>query len=301
MESHLEQRTECWKIWRKSHLGSTDACVLMNGIHFGKTVLDLYNEKVNPQVTLTDSNFAMRRGVELEPLALAKFEEETGHLMTPRVLTHWNGVYPFLSASLDGYELEGRCAVEIKCSGKEDHALALKGIVPEKYIPQLQHIMVVTGLERMYYMSYVSHDDFTIFIVKRDNDYIDKLVKAELEFWQRVQDRNPPEPSDRDSTEITSKEWEDLSNQYAIANESARLCKEKLDEYELVKDIIKDQLLSLSNNRSAHGSGIKLSKSVRRGHIDYARVPQLEGLDLEQYRKPSTESWKITFNGEIDV
>jgi len=295
-EPHLIQRSPEWLKWRRGKITATDACVLMNGIHFGKTVLDLYNEKTNDLEIPDSSNFAMRRGVELEPLALAKFEEETGYLMTPRVMTDF--FTPWRSASLDGYEIEGKCAVEAKCPGKEDHALALKGIVPEKYIPQLQHQMLVTGLEEIYYMSYVSDSDFTIFTVKKDHDYTQRLITAELEFWKRIQDRNPPEPTDRDYQEITSAEWENLSNQYAGLCTVEKDYKCKLESIESIKNEIKDKLLLLSNNRSAYGAGIKLSKVVRRGHFDYAAIQNAVGFDLEPFRKPSTEYWKVSFKGD---
>lgn len=293
----MQQRSKEWHEFRRNHIGSSDASVIM-GLSPWKTTLQLYHEKTNDSEIPNSSNetFAMRRGVELEPLALAKFEAETGYLMTPRVLT--SPFTPWRSASLDGYEIEGRCAVEIKASGKEDHSLALKGIVPEKYVPQLQHQMLVTELNEIYYMSYVSDSDFIIFKVKRDNDYIERLIAAESEFWQRVQDRNPPEPTDRDCPEITSESWANLSDQYAIANEIAKGYKDKLEQAEQVKDNIKNALIALADNRSVHGAGIKLSKCTRRGHIDYAKVPALIGLDLEPYRKESTQYWKVSFTGD---
>lgn len=300
-EPHLIQRSPEWLKWRRGKLTATDACVLMNGVHFGKTVLDLYNEKTSDQALLDNSNFAMRRGVELEPLALAKFEAETGYLMTPRVLTHWNGVYPFLSASLDGYEIEGKCAVEVKCPGKEDHALALKGIVPEKYVPQLHHIMIVTGLTWIYYMSYVSDEDFTIFKVQKDNDYAAKLIQAELEFWQRVQDRNPPQPTDRDTSEIKDPNWIHTCDKYRAINSEKKDVLAQLARIEAAEDEIKNELISLSNNKSVFGAGLRLTKSVRRGHIDYARVVELLEVSnevLESYRKPFTEYWRVSFKEE---
>lgn len=289
------QRSEAWKIWRRSHLGSSEASIVM-GVNPWKTQLELYNEKTNHLEIPDSSNFAMRRGVELEPLALAKFEAETGYLMTPRVLVH--PIHGWASASLDGLEIEGKCAVEIKVPGKVDHALAFKCIVPEKYIPQLQHIMFVTDLPEIFYMSYVSDEDFTIFRVQRDDEYIKRLITAEREFWQRIQERNPPEPTDRDSEEIKDQNWVHCSDKYrAIYSEKKDLL-DQLKRIETEEDNIKNELISLSDNRSAHGAGIKLSKVVRRGHIDYAAVPNLVGIDLEPFRKPSTEYWKISFEGE---
>jgi len=298
-EPHLQQRTPEWLKWRRGKLTATDACVLMNGIHFGKTILDLYNEKTNDLEIPDSSNYAMRRGVELEPLALAKFEAETGYLMTPRVMVHPK--FEWMSASLDGYEIEGKCAVELKCPGKEDHALALKGIVPEKYVPQLQHQMLVTGLEEIYYMSYVSDSDFTIFKVKKDHDYTAKLIQAELDFWQRVLDRNPPEPTNRDSAEIDSLEWEYASRQYQMWDSEEKKLQDRIDVIKSEKEFYKNRLIALADNRSVHGAGIKLSKSVRRGHIDYEAILERMAISpavAETFRKPSTEYWRVSLQGD---
>jgi putative phage-type endonuclease len=295
MHNYLIQRSEAWFNWRKWHIGSSDAPVIM-GVSPWKTPLQLYNEKVNSTISSYGSNYAMQRGVELEPLALALFEAETGYLMTPSVKVH--PTHKMLSASLDGLELDGACAVEIKCPGKVDHELALKGIVPEKYIPQLQHIMEVCQLPEMYYMSYVSDSDFIIFKVKKDNDYTERLLQAELEFWQRIQDRNPPQPTDRDSEEIKSEDWVYYSDQYAALHAEEKELLDKLKELESRKEDIKNELIRLADFKSGYGAGIKLSKSIRRGHIDYARVPWPEGLDLEAFRKESKEVWRVSFQKE---
>ena len=221
--------------------------------------------------------------------------------MTPRVITHPK--YEFLSASLDGLELDGSCAVEIKAPGQKDHDLALKGIVPEKYIPQLQHIMEVCQMDEIYYMSYRSDSDFTIFKVNKDHDYTARLLQAELDFWQRVQDRNPPIPTDRDNIEITTKEWTHYRDKYAAIYTEKKDLLDKLKRLESIEEDIRKELIFLADNKSAHGAGIKLTKSVRRGHIDYARISELLELSdevLESYRKPSTESWRISFQGESE-
>lgn len=246
-EDYEIQRSPSWHKHRAYKIGSSEASQIMGVSPWG-SALDLYKQKIkhqelienNPnwkELILQDSkemNYAMRRGVELEPLALAKFESETGYLMTPRVLTHPK--YEFLSASLDGLELDGSCACEIKCPGKPDHDLALKGIVPEKYMPQLQHIMEVCQLSEIYYMSYVSDSDFTIFKVNKDNEYTNRLLQAEFEFWQRVQDRNPPEPTDRDSEEIASESWIHYRDEYADLNRKKRNLKVNLKRSNLLNN-----------------------------------------------------------------
>ncbi len=293
MENDLIQRSPEWFKWRRAHLGASEASAVI-GVSPWKTPLELYHEKISDQVELDNSNFAMRRGVELEPLALAKFEAETGYLMTPAVKVH--PIYKWMSASLDGLELEAACAVEIKSPGRADHELALKGIVPEKYIPQLQHIMEVCQLTWMYYMSYVSDSDFIIFKVNKDNDYTAKLIAAELEFWKRIQDRNPPEPTDRDFEEISSLQWICAKNRW-------RDLQDEKSDIERREKELREEIVKLADNRSAYGAGLKLTKYIRKGTVDFESLVKDklgEDFDKEPYRKPSTESWRISIQGECE-
>lgn len=56
---------------------------------------------------------AMQRGTELEPVARAAYERQTGRIMRPLVVV--DGEY---SASLDGITLGGERIVELKCPVK---------------------------------------------------------------------------------------------------------------------------------------------------------------------------------------
>jgi hypothetical protein len=46
------------------------------------------------------------------------------------------------------------------------------------------------------------------------------------------------------------------------------------------------------------GSGIKLCHSVRKGAIDYKKIPELKSVDLEKYRGKDLESFRILVDKE---
>src|SRR5207249_3919639 len=97
--------------------------------------LGLIEQEVNP---------AMQRGTELEPVARAAYEKQTGRVMQPLVVV--DGEY---SASLDGMTLGGERIVEIKAPFKGRDSTLWKtvegGRVPECYQWQVQHQLLVTG------------------------------------------------------------------------------------------------------------------------------------------------------------
>lgn len=49
---------------------------------------------------------------------------------------------------------------------------------------------------------------------------------------------------------------------------------------------------------TTHWGAYTLSISVRPGAVEYSKIPQLQGVDLEQYRKDSVQVFKLEYLGE---
>ncbi len=178
------QKSKAWLDYRSSHICASEAAVLL-GLSPYKTIEQLYREKT--QGFEQAPNAYMLRGVELEPIALKKFEEETGLVMFPMVGE--NEKIPWMAASFDGVTICHDAIVEIKCNGKKNHSLALKGEIPQYYNAQLQHQISVSGLDFSYYYSFDGQNG-VILEVKRDQAFIDIMLEKEFEFWQLLQENN---------------------------------------------------------------------------------------------------------------
>lgn len=185
----LKQRSPEWMKWRRSKIMASDAPILM-GVSPYKTIEALLNEKLRcyeqPQTHW------MQRGIELEPAALELFEKETGLTMFPCVGLHDN---EWMAASFDGMTIDEDAIVEIKCPGKKDHAIALKGEIPAKYYPQLQHQICVSELDMVYYYSFDGESGVTI-QVKRDDIYIENMVAKLFEFRQTLLSKHDKREAD---------------------------------------------------------------------------------------------------------
>lgn len=275
----VDQGSESWKELRKTKIGGSDAASIM-GIGF-LTPYQLWEQKVLGKETT--ENDAMRRGKDLEGKARDLYIQTKGIEVNPAVILHDND---WMMASLDGISLNGEIALEIKAPGPKDHATAFEGKVPEKYYPQCQHIMEVCQLNEMDYFSF---DGVNGVVVKvfRDNDYIKKLLEKEYEFWQRVQNLDPPELTERDYKKKSGIEWELAVKEYLEA-------KEAISSWEEKEKIRRKNLIEISNGQNCIGSGVRVQRVVSQGRVDYSIVKELQGIDLEPYRKPRTETWKIT-------
>jgi putative phage-type endonuclease len=176
-----------WLNWRRTKITASDASPIL-GTSPWKSISDLYIEKLF-KIEKEDNSF-MARGRYLEPIALEAFEEETGLVMFPAVVE--SETIEWMGASLDGLTIDQKAYVEIKCSGRSDHNFVIENKEPpHKYVAQIQHQLACTGLEKCYYYSFDGTAGI-ILEVPRDDDFIEKMIEKEFEFWNCLRTFTPP-------------------------------------------------------------------------------------------------------------
>jgi putative phage-type endonuclease len=277
----IKQGSSEWYALRKTKITATDSCVIMGASHW-KTKIQLYNEKISNDFPIC-TNERMQRGLDLEPVARDLFILNHGYTSRSCVV-----VKDWAMASLDGMDETGKIIVEIKCPGEKDHKQALQGKVPDHYYPQLQHQMYVCNVDDMYYFSFDGIDGVTV-KVKRDQQYIDKMVEEEKKFYECMINKIPPEPSDGDYIERNDFTWKQCAlNWIAVTAQ--------IKDLEKQEEQIRKELVFLSGESNTRGCGISLCQVQRKGNVDYSKIPELNGVDLDKYRKQSINSWRITCN-----
>src|SRR5690606_3039969 len=122
----------------------------------------------------------------------------------------------------------------------------------------------------------------------RDDKYIDNLISHEKEFWDRVQNLDAPPLIDKDYESKDDEDWEKVVLQYMKCYEIDKKNKEELE-------MLREQLITMSNGRNAQGAGLKLTASIRKGNISYDQIPELKNINLEQYRKAPTKFYRLSF------
>ena len=287
MTSALIQGSQEWLNFRKKGIGASDAPVIM-GVSPWKTPYELFLEKLD----LSHAEYetpAMRRGKELESRARDIFTEITGIEMKPNVLTHQTRNW--MIASLDGIDSTGKNIVEIKCPSKiEDHSFAeINKRVPEKYYPQLQHQIEVCGIDKAYYFSYFNDDETVLLEIGRNEQYIKSLIQKEEEFLYCVNNVISPKLTNKDYDTIEDPRWDQTAQELLKIKQYIN----SIDPYIAREKELKDILISIAQNRSCRGSGVKLQKCVRKGNVDYSKIEVLKGIDLDEYRKEPSEYWKL--------
>ncbi|CAB4169908.1 COG5377 Phage-related protein, predicted endonuclease [uncultured Caudovirales phage] len=273
-----------WLLNRRKGLGASDIPAIMK-VSPWSTPYQLFCDKVSTEPPVDNGNWATARGNTLEPIARARYELESG-LEFPATLAVHKDV-PYFMASLDGYNAEHNFILEIKCPGAADHATAVSGAVPEKYFPQLQHQLMVTGAAECHYVSYDGAESLALVVVKPNYEYIAAMVEKEHAFWKLVTDGTPPELCDADVKVIDHLGLHDLANKYIELDAESKAI--DIEMKKLRELILADEEIT-SHPRCLIGR-LNVTRSYRAGTIDYSKI---EGVDFEAYRKKGTTTVTIT-------
>lgn len=269
----MEQGSDEWMEMRRGKIGASDAPKIMGVSPYG-TALQLWQEKMGLREP-KKRTAAMQYGIDKEAPAREEFTRETGIVMVPAVKVH--PIYDWMMASYDGLSECGKWGLEIKHCNADDFACAKRNVVPVHYFPQLQQQIEVHNLEGVYYMAV--HKGATVwFKVLPDRPYIQELITALKAFWECMETFTPPEACEKDFERRDDDQWCDLASRWKVANSRLKQAEEEVA-------ILKEELIKLADGSNILGGGVQLTVSHRRGSIDYKKIPELNGVDVEQYRK----------------
>jgi putative phage-type endonuclease len=182
--THLEQGTSKWREWRKSVIGASDAPKIMGeGFRSSENADHLLREKLGLKKEWA-GNAKSQEGTRLEPKARKYLIKEHGHKLEPLIIQDIEK--PFIVASLDAIDKSYKYIFEIKCGEYTYKKSREKGNVPLYYKGQLQHMLMVSELDYLYYCAYRPSEIPVQFKIERDENYIKILRRKELEFADKL-------------------------------------------------------------------------------------------------------------------
>lgn len=269
---------------RSGFIGSSDVAALL-GMSPWKTPLGLYLEKrgeiAAEEIDSDETNF----GRHFQSAVLETFVDKTGiridtdGLIAPVRFHHPD--YPFLTCEPDAWTLpmirtlDGYIPAQLVEAKTATiyHRSEWSDGVPAYYALQCHHQMLVTGATKVWVPVYFDDRHFEIYSVERDDELLADLLAAELEFWQRVQDGNPPPVTSQDSETLAK--WFPRSVEATVALDDLR---RDIDRALELKDIIK----SYTDELAYHENRIK----ERLGRADTGLV---DGEKRVSWREQSRE------------
>ena len=222
-------------------------------------------------------NVATDYGHKMEPVALAKVSKLLGVELKSAIFTE--GEY---SASLDAYGEKGgeTYRVEIKCPYQREDSKLWKTVkadeVPDHYYWQQVQQGFCSKTDHAYFFVYISDDvyDLSPFMDLQGDDI--KLKAAWDDFMA-----NEPAPAYTPRPDL-------VESAYMYAS-----LKAEYDDIGKELKLYESRLKDACEENSEAGP-IKVQIISKKGNVDYAKIPELKGIDLDDYRKKSTTYKKIT-------
>ena len=241
-------------------------------------------------------NVATKWGHENEPQAIEDFAFWRAENVLPHDFVSCEIEGVLCGASPDGVMEKGEQGlVEIKCpySLREQSVIAADflGAHPE-YYAQMQWQMVCADKPACLFVVWTAMGiDFAR--VEIEQNWLDKNMPRIKEFWDLYQATIADEKLYAPHLQSNKKEYaerdDDLFTFAAIEYQNA-IAEQKAAE-ERVEEARKKLLEICTENTK--GAGVTVYQSERKGAVDYKKIPQLDGVDLEQYRKKSTMVWTV--------
>ncbi len=191
-----EQRTPEWFAARLGRLTGSRAGDMLAKIKSGEAAarrnlrVDLSLEMITGKAQEDDFiSFDMKRGMELEPIALGEFELRTGKIVQRTGFLSFEDDF---GCSLDGHVDNFEEIIEVKCPKPAIHLsyLRLNGMLPADYIDQCRHNTWISDAKWLNFVSY--NEDFPPELqlyhtrVHRDTLYIPEYEQAARKFMKEV-------------------------------------------------------------------------------------------------------------------
>lgn len=199
--------------------------------------------------------------------------------------------YDWLGATPDGLVGDNGVA-EIKCPWgvRNDNPPEFKSIDNQPhYYAQKQIEMACTSRNICHFYQWApygddynvveySHADFEAILPILKSFYDEYLIEREMPNAQRYLEPKHKKQDDSTIAGLVVRHAE-VTNQ--------------IKEFEQIKKDLLSEIVERCGERQSEILGKKLTKAIRKGGIDYKKVPELAGVDLEPYRKSDSEYWSL--------
>lgn len=236
-------RRSRWLAERKKVVTSTDSPILFGVGYMGSSVAKLWGQKTG-RLPEDEVSYLMRRGKLFEPILIQLYEEETG-----RKVVRASGEqlqvserYPWLGCSLDAVDDEG-VYIELKHT---THKFRNVEEIPLRWQIQIQHQMVVMGVDRM---KLVMDQPFEMVVIEvpRNESFIETRLLPETEaFWHSLSGDRPPAPKYGEDNEGLSLLYRDAFEAGSVVDldfglvadlDVIQRCKREEKEIKAVRDV----------------------------------------------------------------
>jgi putative phage-type endonuclease len=168
---------------RDTFLGGSDAAGVL-GLSRWDTPLSVWSEKTGQFIKPEVESEAAELGKELEDYVAKRFCRKTGKTVSRSEESFFHPQYDFLGANIDRIVYGEDAILECKtCSAWKSRDWEGDDI-PQEYIIQCMHYLMVTGKVRAYIAVLIGNQDFKWKVIERNDKMLKEMLTREVSFWQ---------------------------------------------------------------------------------------------------------------------
>lgn len=113
-------------------------------------------------------------------------------------------------------------------------------------------------------------------------------IRAAWDGFQQFMDADTPPPlSDGDTAVRQDVAWAEAARAFAVAKQASEAAAERLDA-------ARAALVALARHPKESSAGVSVTRYWKAGSVDYKKIPQLKGVDLDAYRGRAREEVRVT-------
>lgn len=198
------------KLNRQLGIGASEAAAALRLSRY-ESPIDVYLRKIKAHHIEDDETAETTRGKMLEPYVMDIYERE-GHgalIRSPDPM--FSTENDFMFATLDARRREDFIPVETKTAGQfvaHEWGEENTDNVPQEYLIQVMHQMIVTKKPRADLAALITLDDFRVYNIRFDAELAGMMIEGISMFWARVLNREPPPPENgEDATKLYTRSY----------------------------------------------------------------------------------------------
>lgn len=177
------------KFDRRQGIGGSDATRLYEGDWY-----QVWSEKVGetPAADLSDV-LPVQMGKHTESFNIEWYKKLTKNYIANQQDFFQMKKYPYIYAHIDGIvytENKVQRLGLLEC--KHTNAFSNPTKVTDKYMPQIQHYLMVTELDKAYLSVFFGNMKYEVIEIEKSIDFQRKLIAAEVLFWHYVKTKQAP-------------------------------------------------------------------------------------------------------------
>ncbi|MFU1714114.1 YqaJ viral recombinase family protein [Bacillus amyloliquefaciens] len=175
---------EEWLMERRKGIGGSDASVIL-GLNKWRTAFELWLDKTGQVPVSESASEAAYFGSILEDIVAKEFEVRSGKKVRRKKSMLKHPEHDFILANVDRMIVGEKSILECKTTSEYNLKEWENDEIPADYIVQVQHYLGVLGPEykKAYFAVLIGGNKFVWKEIERDDELIEMIFTAEVEFW----------------------------------------------------------------------------------------------------------------------